>query len=78
MPPRIRCESYAVLASLPTWRVYCPGEARGGRVCDMERGVVVYPTLPVGAGWVWVEMTYDGGALAVRGQWVGERVRWAR
>jgi hypothetical protein len=47
-------------------------------VCDMERGVVVYPTLPMGAGWVWVEMTYNGGALAVRGQWVGERVRWAR
>ena len=39
---------------------------------------LVYPTLPMGAGWVWVEMTYDGGALAVRGQWVGERVRWAR
>ena len=74
--PRIQCSSRSIFGSVPVWRVACPGEKEGGRVCDVERGITVYPTIPEGDGWVWLTMSWRGGSLAVEARWDGERAQF--
>lgn len=76
--PRLRCEARGLwaLGDEPQWRVYCPGEAVGGTVCDAEHGVVSWPTVPDGPGWVWVAMTWPRGRFAFEARWTSARAEF--